>query len=583
MTLRVGVWSLLFLIMPLSLFAQDTSTEVEIPGLWEAKLRFGPDVRGMLTIEHEGDTWRAEIAGRNGTAHLTGESIEFELPDGDGRFRGAFASGRKSIAGHWIQSSGYASPVTLARAGKTERWRGTIDPLDEALTMYLKVDPPAADGSMRAFLKNPERNFGIFTRIASLTREGDIVRLHSAARGSQPARVISEGKLDEEGTISIPLRGGTYDFRRVDDDAASDFYPRSRPGVGKDYVYRVPPLLDDGWPVAAPEKAGMSREALVKFVRMLIDTPIDSLNSFDNHGVLIARHGKLVLEEYFHGEHRDKPHDTRSAAKSVASVLYGAVMQEGAPVSEKSFVYEVMNGGTFPEGLEPRKRAMTMAHLLTMSSGLDADDNDENSKGAEDVVSERDDIPDLWKFTLDLNTVREPGEKAVYASLQADLVGGVVSTAAGRPLPELFHDLIAEPLQIQRYWMNARPSGVPYFGGGMRFLPRDFTKFGQLMVNGGTWGGHRVVSEDWVKKSTAYYVDIGKGKYGYLWWVIDYPYQGRTIRAFYAAGNGGQVVMGIPDLDVVAAFYGGNYNDRVIFQIQRRLVPEFVLPAVVGE
>jgi CubicO group peptidase (beta-lactamase class C family) len=108
-------------------------------------------------------------------------------------------------------------------------------------------------------------------------------------------------------------------------------------------------------------------------------------------------------------------------------------------------------------------------------------------------------------------------------------------------------------------------------------------KFGQLMVNGGTWGGRRIVSEAWVKKSTAYHVDIGKGMYGYLWWLIDYPYQGRTIRAFYAAGNGGQVVMGIPDLDVVVAIYGGNYNDRVIFQIQRRLVPEFVLPAVLGK
>jgi len=38
--------------------------------------------------------------------------------------------------------------------------------------------------------------------------------------------------------------------------------------------------------------------------------------------------------------------------------------------------------------------------------------------------------------------------------------------------------------------------------------------------------------------------------------------------------------MGIPDLDVVVAIYGGNYNDRVIFQIQRRLVPDYVLPAV---
>ena len=288
-----------------------------------------------------------------------------------------------------------------------------------------------------------------------------------------------------------------------------------------------------------------------------------------------------MLEEYFHGEHRDKPHDTRSAAKSVASVLVGAAMETGVPISEKSFVYQVMNGGTFPEGLEARKRALTLEHLLTMSSGLDADDNDDDSPGAEDRVSEESDA-DYWELMLGLNMVREPGEKAVYASMGSNLVGGVVRRAAGRPLPELFHDLLAEPLEISRYWLNITPNGEAYNGGGTRFLPRDFMKFGQLMVNGGTWNGKRIVSEDWAKKSTSYYVDIGKGKYGYLWWIIDYPYQGRTIQAFYAAGNGGQVVMGIPDLDIVVAIYGGNYNDRVIFKIQRQLVPEYVLPAVVA-
>lgn len=559
---------------------------LELAGLWEAKLRFGPDVRGPLTIERAAGAWRAEIAGVRADPRLVGDTISFELPDGRGAFRGRVASGRRRIVGHWIQpatvanGSPYASPVTLARSGPAERWRGEVEPLADEFTMYLKVEP-LADGSMRAFLRNPERNIGRFTRIAALEREGDMVRLLAAPANGTKGRVLAAGVLRDD-VLSVPLRGGTYDFRRVDANAASDFYPRSRPGIGAAYAYRAPLPLDDGWPVATPEEVGLSRAALATFVRAIIDMPIDSVSSLEIHGVLIARHGKLALEEYFHGEHRDKPHDTRSAAKSVTATLLGAAIHAGVPLSARSPVYQVMNGGTFPADLEPRKRALTLEHVLTMSSGLDCDDADPNSPGNEDVVASQTEEPDWWKLTLALKMIRDPGERAVYCSVNPNLIGGVMKRAAGRPLPELFHDLIAEPLGIRHYWMNLTPTGDAFMGGGVRFLPRDFMKLGQLMLNGGTWGGHRVVSAQWAKRSTSPLVDLGRLKYGYLWWVTEYPYQGRAVQAFFAGGNGGQVVMGIPELDLVVAVYGGNYSDPAMFRTQQRLVPEYVLPAIVG-
>ena len=468
---RLVVASLALLVaMPLSISGQssgkDPSEARELEGLWAAKLRFGPDLRGTLILEHTSDGWRAEIAGVSAEAGRDNDAIIFELPDGRGGFRGGLSSSRRWIIGHWIQaatvSSGsrYASPVTLERIGKSERWQGVIDPLDDEFTMYLKVEG-AADGSVRAFLKNPERNIGKFTRVATLERDGQAVRLRAQRTDQAEGRLLSEGTFAED-VLSLPLRGGTYDFQRVAPGAASDFYPRSQAGIGASYRYRVPTPRDDGWPVRTPEDVGMSRGALETLVRTIIDTPIDSVGSPEIHGVLIARHGKLILEEYFHGEYRDKPHDTRSAAKSMTSVLAGAAIQAGVPLSAESYVYQVMNGGTFPADLGPRKRALTLEHLLTMSSGLDCDDNDPDSPGNEDKVAEQSDEPDFWKLTLALGMIRDPGERAVYCSVQANLVGGVIRTAAGRPLPELFHDLVAEPLQIRRYWMPLMPSGEAY-------------------------------------------------------------------------------------------------------------------------
>ena len=265
---------------PVALYGAQGNAS-ELAGLWAAKLRFGPDIRGPLTIEPAAG-WRAEIAVVSTDAHVRGDTISFDLPDGRGAFRGLMAPGRQRILGYWTQAttvsngSPYASPVTLARLGGAERWRGDIDPLADEFTMYLKVEPNA-DGSMRAFLKNPERNIGRFTRIAALERAGDMVRLLAAPANGKKGDVLAEGVL-RDGVLSIPLRGGTYDLQHVDANAASDFYPRSRPGTGSAYAYRAPMLLDDGWPVATPEEVGLSRAALETLVRAIIDIPIDSLS-----------------------------------------------------------------------------------------------------------------------------------------------------------------------------------------------------------------------------------------------------------------------------------------------------------------
>src|SRR5204862_7336968 len=103
----------------------------------------------------------------------------------------------------------------------------------------------------------------------------------------------------------------------------------------------------------------------------------------------------------------------------------------------------------------------------------------------------------------------------------------------------------------------------------------------QMMVNGGTWEGLRILDKDWVATSSAPLRDLTRTQqYGYLWNSMDYPYRGRTVRAFFAAGNGGQIFMGIPQLELAIAFTGGNYNDAALFIPQRVVVPEQILPAV---
>jgi CubicO group peptidase (beta-lactamase class C family) len=195
-------------------------------------------------------------------------------------------------------------------------------------------------------------------------------------------------------------------------------------------------------------------------------------------------------------------------------------------------------------------------------------------------MQEQTEQPDWYRYTLDLKMVRAPGEKAVYCSVNPNLAGGVLARTSGQPLAEQVDELIARPLQFGRYALFLSPTGGAYMGGGVRARPRDFMKLAQAMLDGGKWRGKPVVTPEWAKRSIQPQVTMGDANYGYLWWSVDYPYKNRTVRAFYAAGNGGQIAMGIPELDLVVAFYGGNYSQGATQLAQKVLVPQFILPAV---
>jgi CubicO group peptidase (beta-lactamase class C family) len=550
----------------------------DLSGLWAAKLRFGPDIKGPLFILREAGNWRADLAGFSVPVQVEGERLWFELPDGKGSFRGRLSGG--VIAGQWIQErsatggTAYASPLTL-RADGRGRWRGEVTPREDTMTWYLPLKRDG--GGYSAYLRNPERNQGRFMGVSRLELSGDGVRL-LGKRGDKPDAVVASGRYDaQREMMTLPLRGASFDFAR-DPSVSSPFHPRGKPG--ERYRYSVPLRLDDGWPVATLEEAGISRAAIEAFVQRLIDTPMDGIGSSQIHSVLIARHGKLVLEEYFHGYDRSQVHDMRSAVKSLTATLIGAAMEAGMPIKEDTPVYRTMLG-TVPEGSDPRKATMTLRHLLTMTSGHFCDDSNDDAPGNENVMQEQGREPDWYRYILALPMDRTPGEKLVYCSADAVLAGGLLRKAAGEPLPELFERLVARPLQMGPYYLNLTPTGEAYTAGGSYFRPRDFLKLAQLMLNEGTWGGRRIVSREWVRKAaTPLHALNAHQQYGYFWNVSEYPWKGRKVRAVFAAGNGGQIFMAIPELGLAIAFTGGAYADASLLIPQRELVPNAILPAV---
>src|SRR5205823_14226337 len=123
----------------------------------------------------------------------------------------------RTLLGHWIQASltdnggAYATPVTLLAAG-SDCWQGEVRPLDDAMTFYLLISPKA-DGSLGAFLRNPQRNAGRFIPVDHIVQEGDSVKLLAKPAAGKPAAIAAQGAYhDEILSLWLPSAGGTFDF-----------------------------------------------------------------------------------------------------------------------------------------------------------------------------------------------------------------------------------------------------------------------------------------------------------------------------------------------------------------------------------
>jgi CubicO group peptidase (beta-lactamase class C family) len=575
---RRCVWLLtaIFLTAPALVSATENSA-ADLVGLWGCERAFGPEVRGELTIVRDGPLFQARIAGFEAPVRSASGEISFSLAGDRGEFRGRLTKDAAKIVGQWIQprtvtgGTRYATPVLLI-AFERNAWRGQVLPLDDRISFYLQMQRQE-DGSFGAFLRDPGKNFGIFLRLGKVELQGDVIHIASR-RGEITGKYY---KQPESLSISLPFYPPGLDFTRRGPLQATGFYPRT-PAI-ESYVYHQPLVGDDGWTTASITDVGLDPKRISALVEHILRTKTDAVTAPYIQSLLIARHGKLALEEYFYGFHKDRPHDTRSASKSLTTTLLGIAIDKGARFNLDSSVYSLFPQYAGFAHADPRKQKLTVEHLLTMSSGLDCDDNNDSSPGNEDNMQEQGDQLDWYKYTLDLPMVRNPGEKGVYCSAGLNLLGGIITNTTGAWLPEFFYQNLAQPLDIHSYHVNLMPLGNGYGAGGIYLRPRDFMKLGQLFLAGGSWNGHQVVSRQWVERATRPHASINSANdYGYGWWLNDYHDGDKVYRSFIASGNGGQFVIVVPQLDLGVVFTAGNYGSSTI-KLRDELVQQFIIPA----
>ncbi len=306
-------------------------------------------------------------------------------------------------------------------------------------------------------------------------------------------------------------------------------------------------------------------------------------------GVLVARHGTLVLERYFGEAGPDTLLDTRSATKTLTGYLVGAAIERRLLAGVGARVTPFFKDRRPFANPDPRKDRITVEDLLTMSSLLECNDWNEFSRGNEERMYLIEDWP---RFFLDLPVRGFPsfatrpedskyGRSFSYCTAGVSTLGFLLERAVREPLDRFADRVLFAPLGIDRLQWARSPQRTVQTGGGLRLRGRDLLALAQLALDHGQWRGTRILDATWIAESTRPHAQIdAQTEYGYLWWLKDLPWRDRKVHVVYMSGNGGNKIGLVPELDLAFAVTSNNYGTRGMHEQTERVLVQSVLAAV---
>jgi CubicO group peptidase (beta-lactamase class C family) len=257
---------------------------------------------------------------------------------------------------------------------------------------------------------------------------------------------------------------------------------------------------------------------------------------------LVVVRGDCILSKYYR---LDITPETRSpvysVTKSLLSILVGIAIDKGyLRLNEK--LGEIFSEAS--EGLvDPRSKDVTVRDLLTMTAGFDM-----AHPQASGVP-----VDALWLWMLERPMSYTPGVHFAYDDISVNLLSVVLSKAIHQDAARFAQQSLFDPLGIKDVPWVSDAEGHLIGYSGLKLTAREMAKIGLLYLQKGQWRGKPVVSDSYVLDSTARHNDGGppvNADYGYLWWV------GSTkdnLRAFFAAGHNSQLILVVPDRDLIVA------------------------------
>lgn len=306
----------------------------------------------------------------------------------------------------------------------------------------------------------------------------------------------------------------------------------------------------NGWPTSTPEAQGIDSAVLADALEQI------RVRHIPIHSLLIERHGHIVLDSYFYPFADDRLHNVYSVTKSVTSMLVGIAMAEHRLDDLNVPVYPLLAAQTADD---PRKANITLANLLSMTSGLDC-----RGEGRTTLLQQMLRSPHLANYMLSRPVENDPGKVFDYCGGNAEVVSAVLTRKTGSSALALAEAQLFAPLGIAKVAWPTDSDGVSHGWGDLELQPRDMAKLGYLWLHNGRWAGRQIIPADYLAQALTSHVGVQPGiDYGYGMWL----YPGHTPVDFEANGTGGQRITVIPSLDTVEVMTGGGFDANAVQEL----------------
>lgn len=284
-----------------------------------------------------------------------------------------------------------------------------------------------------------------------------------------------------------------------------------------------------------------------------------------NGSLLIMRNDTILLEKYYGNFSQQHLSNIFSISKAITSLLCGIAIDEGyinnvnEPITK--YIPELVTAN-------PMFANLKLEHLLDMRTGLDFQE-----KYSWNPFSQMAQLyygNDVIKVIANTKFKESPGTSHYYNSLATAILGVVIERATGIPFAEYLEEKIWKPLGMEHnayVALDSRKNHNAKAYGGIVTSTRNLARIGRLYLNKGKYNGTRIVSEQWINRSTNAILE--NEAYSYGWNNIIGQNNGELYITprFFALGLFGQVLFCDPDQNLIFVTLGEKkgYEYQLLF------------------
>jgi CubicO group peptidase (beta-lactamase class C family) len=306
----------------------------------------------------------------------------------------------------------------------------------------------------------------------------------------------------------------------------------------------------DGIEVGHLKEASSKHEILIEYAQLL-GQQASNEKSGHTDSFLVSKSGELLMEYYYRRGRINYPHYQMSITKSYTALALGRAIQLGYLKMEdlNRPVHQLIDGLKV-EDFAKGTSGITLDDALRMCSGIRMPKDRILNTAKQDNMKGRAHAQALFSLSDPIN---DSSKEYKYQSADTIVVMQVIDSVVPAGAEKFIREELFGPMGIDFYHWEKDLSGLPKAAAGSSLRSRDMLKVGHLLLNEGKWMGEQLIPGEYLERATSPLVPTrGDAKYGYFWWSESYEVEGKTYASQQGRGAGGQYLIILPEIEVVA-------------------------------